>query len=262
MKQTLVELKVFEHSDFGSIRTVRDTEGQVLFSGNDIAKALGYSNPRDALRRHCRAVVKQAATIIGKIQEISYIYEPDLYRLMAKSKLPAAIAFENWLFGDLLPTLRRHGMYAFDAVLESEEKLEEAVAQLRAEREQAKQQHEQYAELQQKCQQLLETIEQQRPLSDYAAEVLRGDLDMTATQIAADYDISAIRLNNLLHEAGLQRKVNGQWVLYAKYLNRGLVSSHTTSQTGHSNIQTRWTQEGRFVIHHIMEMAGIRPVNR
>jgi prophage antirepressor-like protein len=112
-------LQIFENKEFGTIRTV-DEGGTILFCASDIAKALGYSNPRDAIIRHCRGVVKrdgvslttnQHGTTTEQTSEMSFIPEGDIYRLIAHSKLPSSEKFEKWLFDDVLPTIRKTGAY-------------------------------------------------------------------------------------------------------------------------------------------------------
>lgn len=104
------ELKVFENTEFGEMRTIEDN-GKVLFCGSDIAKALGYCNPNKAINDHCRAITKHSTPISGKIQEINFISEADVYRLITHSKLPTAEKFEKWVFDDVLPTIRTTGGY-------------------------------------------------------------------------------------------------------------------------------------------------------
>lgn len=121
------ELNLFENSEFGSIRTVIE-DGKVLFCGNDVAKALGYSNPRDALNRHCKGVVKRD-TLTGRgVQSISFIPEGDVYRLTAKSELPGADKFERWIFDEVLPSIRNNGGYiSGQEELSAEELLAKAI---------------------------------------------------------------------------------------------------------------------------------------
>lgn len=105
------EIQIFSNPDFGEVRTIEEN-GAVLFCGSDVAKALGYSNPRDALSRHCRGVVKRDTPTESGTQEMSFIPESDLYRLVFSSKLPTAEKFTDWVTSEVLPTIRRHGMYA------------------------------------------------------------------------------------------------------------------------------------------------------
>ena len=105
------DIQIFNNPDFGEVRTIEEN-GAVLFCGSDVARALGYSNPRDALSRHCKGVVKRDTPTESGIQEMSFIPEPDLYRLVFSSKLPTAEKFTDWVTSEVLPTIRRHGMYA------------------------------------------------------------------------------------------------------------------------------------------------------
>lgn len=112
------ELKVFSNPDFGEVRTLEEN-GEVLFCGTDVAKALGYSNPNKAINNHCRAVTKRSTPISGKMQDINFIPEGDVYRLIVRSKLPSAERFERWVFDDVLPSIRKHGAYMTPETLEA-----------------------------------------------------------------------------------------------------------------------------------------------
>mgnify|MGYP002770274996 FL=1 len=108
------DLQIFSNPEFGSIRTL-DDDGKVIFAATDVAKALGYSNPRDAISKHCRYVAKRDVPhpqAPDKTIEMSFIPEGDVYRLITHSNLPDAEKFEHWLFDDMLPTLRKTGSYS------------------------------------------------------------------------------------------------------------------------------------------------------
>lgn len=105
------ETKIFKSSEFGTVRTDVDDDGNILFCGTDVARALGYSNIPDALKRHCRAIVKRDTPISGKIQAVNFIPESDVYRLVFSSKLPNAERFTDWVTEEILPTIRKHGAY-------------------------------------------------------------------------------------------------------------------------------------------------------
>ena len=81
------------------------------FVAADVAKALGYARPNDAIAAHCRATVKRSTPISGKMQEINFISEGDVYRLITHSKLPAAEKFESWVFDEVIPSIRKTGGY-------------------------------------------------------------------------------------------------------------------------------------------------------
>lgn len=106
------ELKVFEKEDFGKIRTV-SIEGKAYFVASDVAKALGYSNDRDAISRHCRWVVKhdiphpQSKT---KTLTVNVIPKGDIVRLAAQSELPGAEKFESWIFDEVIPSILNQGI--------------------------------------------------------------------------------------------------------------------------------------------------------
>lgn len=103
-------LMTFSNPDFGEIRTIEEN-GAILFCGSDVAKALGYSNSRDAISRHCKGVVKRDTLTAGGGQELLFIPESDLYRLVFSSKLPTAEKFTDWVTSDVLPSIRKNGGY-------------------------------------------------------------------------------------------------------------------------------------------------------
>ena len=105
------EIKIFENEEFGSMRTLKEENGRVVFCGSDVAKALGYRNVSDALIRHCKGIVKHDTLTNGGMQTLSFIPEGDVYRLVAHSRLPSAEKFESWIFDEVLPTIRRTGGY-------------------------------------------------------------------------------------------------------------------------------------------------------
>ena len=107
------QLQVFNHEQFGDVRIIEE-DGRVLFCGKDVAKALGYTNPQKAIRDHCRYRTNRSVPhpqSLGKLLDIVFIPEGDLYRLITHSKLPAAERFEKWVFDEVLPTIRKTGGY-------------------------------------------------------------------------------------------------------------------------------------------------------
>ena len=104
------ELQIFNSGEFGEIRTI-EIDGKPYFVGTDVAKALGYSNPRKAILDHCKGVTKRDTPTSSGVQLMSYINEGDLYRLIMKSKLPSAEKFESWVMDEVLPTIRKTGSY-------------------------------------------------------------------------------------------------------------------------------------------------------
>lgn len=114
------QLRIFENPAFGSIRTIEE-DGKILFCGKDICSALGYSNARKAIGDHCRGVTKRDTPTESGIQEMNFIPEGDVYRLIARSRLPAAEKFERWVFDEVLPSIRQTGGYGNAAAQQAEQ---------------------------------------------------------------------------------------------------------------------------------------------
>ena len=105
------EIKIFENQEFGKVRAL-EIDGKPYFVGKDVAEALGYKDTVNALKQHCRGVVKHHVTdSIGRNQESSFVPEGDVYRLIVRSKLPSAEKFEKWVFDEVLPSIRQTGGY-------------------------------------------------------------------------------------------------------------------------------------------------------
>ena len=132
----------------------------------------------------------------GGIQQIRFVTEGNLYRLVFSSKLPTAQDFEAWVVDEVLPTIRRHDVYAIDELLDDDEFLERAIVQLRSER----------AKRLAAGQALLEAA----PKVSYYDVVLQSGSLLTITEIAKDYGLSAKRLNLMLHDAGIQFRQSGR----------------------------------------------------
>lgn len=252
------ELQIFNNPQFGEIRTLVEN-GKTLLCATDAAKSLGYSNPRDAISKHCRCVAKRDAwvqtgtktdgTPAMRKTEMAFITESDMYRLIAHSKLPSAVKFESWVFDEVLPTIRKTGSYAlpqdYPSALRALADAEEQRLALAAENEAQKQ-----------------IIADFQPIKQYVDTILASTGTMTITQIAADYDMSAKKLNKILHEEGIQRCVNGQWILYKQHMGKGYTKSVTFNfchSDGRPDARpnTQWTQKGRLLIHEILTKRGI-----
>ncbi|GBU60989.1 phage antirepressor [Staphylococcus aureus] len=246
-------LQRFQNSQFGDLE-ILTIEGKQWFPATEVAMTLGYSNPRDAINRHVkrRGVVNHdVIDSLGRKQNKKFIDEGNLYRLISRSKLPQAEQFEEWVFDEVLPAIRKHGIYATDNVIEQTLKDPDYIITVLTE---YKKEKEQNLLLQQEIGEL-------KPKADYVDEILKSTGTLATTQIAADYGISAQKLNKLLHEARLQRKVNKQWVLYSEHMGKSYTESDTipiVRSDGREDtvLQTRWTQKGRLKIHEIMTEFG------
>ena len=109
----MTEIQTYTNAAFGSVRILYE-DGKPLFCGADACKALGYKNQHDALTRHCKGVVKRYPLTNGGKQQMNFLPEGDLYRLITHSKLPSAEKFERWVFDEVLPAIRKNGMYGAD----------------------------------------------------------------------------------------------------------------------------------------------------
>lgn len=115
----MTDLQIFNSPEFGEIRTLEEGE-HILFCASDVAKALGYKNPTEAIQDHCKRVVERCTSdSLGRRQTMKFVPEGDIYRLTASSKLPGAEKFESWVFDEVLPSIRKHGAYMTPETLEA-----------------------------------------------------------------------------------------------------------------------------------------------
>lgn len=131
------EVQIFTNGTFGNVRVVIDGD-KTLFCGSDIAKSLGYARPADAITAHCKGVCVLPTPSAGGVQNTKFISEGDVYRLITHSKLPAAEQFEHWVFDEVLPSIRKHGLYAVDELLADPDVAIKAFTALKEEREKRK----------------------------------------------------------------------------------------------------------------------------
>lgn len=226
------ELKLFENEEFGEVRTVL-IENKIYFVGKDVAKALGYSNPRDAISRHCKGVVKHDSFKEGGLK-VALIPEGDIYRLIIKSKLPNAEKFERWVFDEVLPSIRKHGVYMTDnilnQVLDDPDFLIGLLTNLKEEKE--------------KRQKLEKEKEENKPLVDFATRILnKGEniLVREVAKIASDegYSIGERRLYNKLREWGYVCKSSTEATQYA--IDKGymvVITRVIDTPYGHKQVHT------------------------
>ncbi len=105
-----MDLQIFNNEEFGKIRTVEKND-VVYFAGSDVAKALGYAIPHKAVQTHCKGVLKWNIPTDSGNQDVLFITEGDVYRLIMRSKLPSAERFESWVMDEVLPSIRKNGGY-------------------------------------------------------------------------------------------------------------------------------------------------------
>lgn len=248
------DIMIFNNPEFGQVRTL-EINGEAWLVGKDVADALGYINSRDALSRHVDDEDKN--TVVNPDgnkgnPNMTIINESGLYSLVLSSKLPGAKKFRRWVTAEVLPSIRKTGGYSipkdYPSALRALADAEEKRMVLEAENEIQRQ-----------------AIADFQPMKQYLDTILSSDRTLTTTQIAADYDMSARKLNKILHEEGIQRFVNGQWILYKEHMGKGYTKSRTiniTRSDGRPDVvmNTEWTQKGRLMVHEILTRRGIKAV--
>ena len=255
-----MELQIFQNAEFGSVRSIT-VNGEPYFVGKDVAEILGYKDTSDAMRRHVDDEDKltRCFTDSGQSREMYIINESGLYSLILSSKLTTAKRFKRWVTSDVLPAIRRHGLYAVDDMLNNPDALIEALQAYKAERMQRLALE---AENAVQKQQLIEM----QPKASYYDVVLNSPDLVSITEISKDYGWSAQKMNEYLHRQGIQFKQGGRiWILYQKYAEKGYTSTKThtypaTDGSIHTKVHTYWTQKGRLFIYDLLKADGILPL--
>lgn len=224
------------------------------FVGKDVADVLGYKNPNDALAKHVDPEDKDAIAIrdsIGRMQNTPAINESGLYSLILKSQLPNAKKFKRWVTSEVLPTIRKHGMYATEELLDNPDLLIQVATQLKTEREQRL--------IAEQC------VNELQPKADYYDNILQNKGLVTITTIAKNYGYSATKFNELLHSLKVQFKQGNTWLLYQKHAQNGYTHSEPfayTDKEGKDQVtmNTKWTQKGHLFIYETLKNNGILPL--
>ena len=237
-------MMIFKNPAFGEVRTIKGENNTPWFVGNDVAKALGYKNFRDALSRHVdeedKGVVKHDT--LGGSQNLAIINESGLYSLVLSSKLPQAKAFKRWVTSEVLPAIRKDGGYI---ATKKDDTPEEIMAR---------------ALLIAKS--TIDRLEQENMKLSLKAEhldkVLLCDQCYTTTQIAKELDMSVHELYAKLIEKHILFRQSGQYMLYAEYARLGLAKNRTAEEDMKDGTirvfrpYLVWTEKGRVFIHNLM----------
>ena len=205
------DLQIFKSDKFGEIRTVEDESGKVLFCGSDVAKALGYASPANAITAHCKGVTVLMTPTKGGTQPIKFITEGDVYRLITHSKLPTAQEFERWVFDEVLPTVRRDGAYMTDSTLEQALTSPDFLIQLATKLKEEKAKN---AELQAKVEQDKPKVLFAQAVETAKTSILVGDLAKILKQNGVDIGqrrlFAWLRDNGYLMKSGMARNMPTQ----------------------------------------------------
>ena len=233
------ELMVFNNAEFGKIRTI-EINGEPWFVGKDVASALGYAKPRNAIATHVDEEDKKDAPIqgdLGGTQEMTIINESGVYALIFGSKLPNAKKFKHWVTSEILPTIRKTGTY-----LIAQHKPDSYMIENPADR--ARRWAEEYEEkLALECK-----IAEQQSKVEYHDAVLNKSGLMTTTAIAKDLGFkSAKQLNDLLKRDRVIYKKSDTYYLYAdyEYLITEGYCDYKSYKNENSSLSLQWTEKGR-----------------
>lgn len=262
-----MELQIFKNEQFGEVQLL-EINNEPWFVGKEIAEILAYKEPNKAIARHVDDEDRTKHPILtnGGVQETYIINESGLYSLILKSKLPQAKQFKRWVTSEVLPSIRKNGAYIANhkavEIMTNPNALGEFLQGITN---QVKQLELQNLDLVEKNEVLEVELFEARKQARYLDVIIESKGSVRVTQIAADYGMSANRLNKLLHELGVQHKVNGQWILYKKYMGKGYTDSTTfdyLDKNGNTraNMTTTWTQKGRLFLYELLKESGILPL--
>lgn len=248
----------------GQDLAVKEIDGQVYFNAEQAAIGLGITSTSNGYTNVRRSRINNylnSATSGRKISKGDFITEPQFYKLAIKANNPVAEKFQDWVTGEVLPSIRKHGAYmteeTVEEILTNPDTIIKLATQLKEER---------LAHQKTKEEKLI--VEQQlseaKPKVSYYDIILQNPSLVSITQIAKDYGMSGKAMNQKLKELKLQFKQSGTWFLYAKYQNNGWTSSETkiipTQYGDKVTMYTKWTQKGRLALYNLLKEEGILPM--
>lgn len=239
------KLEIFNNTEFGSVRIIQEGD-KYLFCGLDVAAALGYAKPRNAITAHCRYALKRGVPhpqAESKEIEMLFIPEGDVYRLITHSKLPSADRFEKWVFDEVLPNIRKHGVYITDEKLklfaEHPELLDALMKSLYATH----------------AENLRHRAERQTllPKADYYDAFMDADGCTNLRTTAKELNVPERWFARFLQQTGfLYRSPAGNLMPYALPRNRGLFRVRDYVRNGHSGAYTLITPMGKSLFRELL----------
>ena len=245
-------IQVFNNKDFGEIRTIQ-IDGVPWFVGKDVTDILGYGNGSRDLNRHVDADDRQNyrnGTLEKSNRGVTIINESGLYSLILLSKLPNAKSFKRWVTSEVLPSIRKHGAYIHDDILEKMRESEEFTKILLDRLNNEKMKND-----------TLSTFTQNAIAKvQYHDIVLQCPDAVQVSIIAKDYGMSATAFNKLLHKLKVQFRMGKTWLLYNEHQGNGYTITNTYAKNGVTTmIHTLWTQKGRYWLYDLLKTHGILP---
>ena len=210
------ELKIFTNDTFGNIRGI-EIDGEGWLVGKDVAKALGYKDTDYAIRTHVDEEDKltRGFTGSGQNRNMICINESGFYSLVLSSKLPGAKKFKRWVTSEVLPSIRKHGMYATDELLDNPDLLIQIATKLKEERELNRR-------LQEENEEKNKLIEKQKPKAEFYDEIIDSTTVIGMKEVADILNVKGYGRNNLfkfLREKGILNRKNEP---YRNYIEQGL----------------------------------------
>ena len=233
-------------------------DGEPWFVGKDVAEALGYAKPRNAISTNVDdddALKWGVTDKLGRKQNTTIINESRLYALILSSKLDSAKKFKKWVTSEVLPSIRKNGGYIYGQENMSEDELLSRALILANSR---------ILSLESKNEQL----EEEKQDVTFLSELFVGSKDRwLTTEIANYYGMSAVKFNKLLFMIGLQDKIDGVWEVNEEYKKDGLKFMITTSKNMYENKKivsvakfNAWTKDGVKLIYNELKEHGVLPV--
>jgi prophage antirepressor-like protein len=247
------EIRIFESKEFGKVRTIQ-IAGQPWFVLKDVCNVLGLGSPHKVAERLDEDEKgRSSIPTLGGAQEMGVINESGIYAVILRSDKPNARAFRKWITSDVLPTIRKHGAYVtddlLDQLIENPEVAQALFEKLKSER--------------MKKGVLEEYVAELTPKADYHDIVLKYPGAFLVSVIAKDYGMTAADFNKMLHDYGIQFqfKTNKTWLLYQPYEGKGYTITNTYRYANGNVVRvlTCWTQKGRAFLYDFLKMHGILP---
>lgn len=251
-----MELQIItEQEVLGKHFTVYGTADEPLFLAKDVAEWIEHSKPSimiDTVDEDEK--LRETIFTSGQNREVWFLTENGLYEILMQSRKPLAKEFKKKVKG-ILKSIRKHGLYAIDDLLNNPDMAIAALQKLKEERRLRLQAQEEIAQKNQIIQEL-------QPKASYYDLVLQNKSLVAISVIAKDYGMSAKKLNKILHELKIQFKQGNTWLLYQKYAGKGYTQSKThTIDADYSKMHTYWTQKGRLFLYDLLKnKKGILPL--
>lgn len=243
-------VKLFNNQFFGKVRFIC-LDGKPYAVGKDVAIALGYKKPSNALKQHCRRRRKESILTNGGVQVMSVIPQGDIVRLVSRSHLEGAPKFESWIFDEVIPQILETGGYI---PVQKEDTDEDILAKAFLISQKTIKNYEGIIkEKERTIEDQTKIIEKQNIDIEYINKVLDPPKLITTTDIAKDLGMSAIELHKLLHKKGLIFKKNREkaWKFYSPYQH--LIPEYADYNITEYSQSLKWTEKGRRLIIDLLD---------